>query len=111
MFKTIFKVNDVVEAFGQRGKVVYIETVNLSLYPVQVQFDVMDHEIDKYMWFTLDGKVMKWVTSPQLELISRPNEEFKVTLEELQKVFESEETHSITFTNLTNKLRALNGTR
>jgi hypothetical protein len=67
---TEFKVNDIVEAFGLRGRVVKVHT-DLT-YPVEVEF-----EGDLFTYFTLDGKMHPNHKLSTLKLISRAKRKVK----------------------------------
>lgn len=68
-----FIVGDIVEAFGLKGEVIYIQD---PPYIVRVQFQNMVKES-----FTLDGKLFDWHKTPLLKLIERPVKEVKFETE------------------------------
>lgn len=78
----LFKVGDIVSAFGCEGIVKQIAT--LSIYPVQV---VLNGE--HYHWFTLDGKLSDWHKIPSLVLVSRPKKMVTKTVEKWINVYPS----------------------
>lgn len=72
----MFKVGDIVEAFGVKGKV--IETDEERLYGVAVEF-LIQKELKTY-GFTRDGLSEAWHKEPSLKLIDRPQRTKKVNI-------------------------------
>lgn len=76
----MFKVGDVVEAFGCRGEVTRISPDDV--YPVLVEFNGNDTHYDS---FTTEGKSGVWHKEPSLKLIERPEEKIELTWSQIEK--------------------------
>lgn len=72
-----FQVGDVVEAFGLRGKVTFIDNYS-SNYPITVKYSDDDHVAS----FTEDGKCYRYHKTPSLVLISRAKKKVTKTIEQ-----------------------------
>ena len=97
-----FRVGDVVEAFGVRGRVTDIKTsIRTWAYPVLVTFDLKDENDISYVdYFNMEGKRSSWHRVPDLKLISRPKKVKKILYEAVIKSSMYFERSRILFENI-----------
>lgn len=72
----MFKVGDIVEAFGVKGKVIDIDEERL--YGIEVEFQVQEET--KTYGFIKGGLSESWHKEPSLKLISRPKKMEKIII-------------------------------